>query len=456
VSIDDRIRIASEAFGATVREVHPLVLPDAPAPAPRAARTRPHWTRVSRGWLIPLAAALAVIAVAATLVAVRGLSAPAGTPAVPGHTAGLPRYGVVLTKTTAKIPHKWGSGTVEISNLSVVDTRTGRQVALVKHPVDVGFMAVTAAADDRTFAVTANYFVPTPLPGVKGDMEDIRVFYLLRIDPGSARPATLTRLGITAQPSAAFVDGFALSPDGRTLAVLEWGREPYQVDKGTPATLTLYSVATGKALRTWTGGLGPAAPRYGDSFLFSENYAGLTWLPDARTLAFTYYASGQAPAIRTLDTTRQGDDLVAGSKRVFTLPTGGPGVCTEAMLTSDGKTVVCGTQSSSDNLGCGPVNHGILATTGTLEIDTYSTATGERERVLFRHTGECNRDGMGALGWIGPGNTVVVMANLGGSFVSASPVDYTRTTIGVLKGGKFVPLKLPALPFDQGPGTIAF
>jgi len=330
-------------------------------------------------------------------------------------------------------------------------------VALVKHPVDVGFMAVTGAADDRTFAVTANYFVPTPLPGVKGDMEEIRVFYLLRIDPGNAHPATLTRLGIAGQPSVAFVDGFALSPDGRTLAVLEWGQAPDPIDKGTPATLTLYSVATGKALRTWTGGLGPyPAPRYGDSFTFSENYAGLTWLRDGRTLAFTYYASGQAPAIRTLDTARQGNDLVAGSKRVLTLPAGGPGVCAEAMLTSDGKTVVCGTQSSSDNIGCGPVNHGTLATTGTLEIDAYSAAAGERERVLFRHTGECTRDGMGALGWVGPGNTVVVMANLGGPGVNGSPPGYTRTTIGVLKRGKFLPLKLPALPFHQGPGMIAF
>ena len=398
-----------------------------------------------------------MIAVAATLVAVRSLSAPAGPPAAPGHAAGLPRYGVVLTKTTAKLPHKWGSGSVDVSNLSVIDTRTGRQVALVKHPPGVGFEAVTGAADDRTFAVTANYFVPTPLPGVKGDMEDIRVFYLLRIDPGGARPATLTRLGIAAQRSAAFVDGFALSPDGRTLAVLEWGQEPDQIDKGTPATLTLYSVATGKALRTWTGGLAPyPVPHYGDSCEFSENYAGLTWLPDGKTLAFTYYASGQAPAIRTLDTTRPGNDLVAGSKRVFTLPAGGPGVCAEAMLTADGKTVVCGTQSSSDNIGCGPVNHGTLATTGTLEIDAYSAATGERERVLFRHTGECTRDGMGALGWIGPGNTVVVMANLGGTLGNGSPLGYTRTTIGVLKGGTFVPLTLPALPFDQGPGTIAF
>ena len=76
MSIDDRIRVATEAFGATVREVRTLVLPDAaPAPVPRA---RPRWTHARRGWLIPLAAAIAVIAVAATLVAVRSLSAPAG------------------------------------------------------------------------------------------------------------------------------------------------------------------------------------------------------------------------------------------------------------------------------------------------------------------------------------------------------------------------------------------
>ena len=143
---------------------------------------------------------------------------------------------------------------------------------------------------------------------------------------------------------------------------------------------------------------------------------------------------------------------MAGSERVFTLPAGGPGVCAEAMLTAGGKTVVCGTQSSSDNIGCGPVNHGTLATTGTLEIDAYSAATGERERVLFRHTGECTREGMGALGWIGPGNTVVVMANLGGTLGNGNPLGYTRTTIGVIKGDTFVPLTLPGTPFWPGPG----
>jgi hypothetical protein len=451
VSIDNRIRTAIGATAATVREVPPLTLPPDPAPARPGRlpvrRPRRGWS----GWLIPLAAAVAVIVVAAVLVAVRdlpGAGHAAGPPATSGGgVAGLPRYGVVLTKATAKIPPKLGSGDVEVSNLSVIDTRTGKQVALVKHPANISFTGVSGAADDRTFAVTAAYYVQAPLPSGGGDLKGILVFYLLRIAPGSSQPVKLTRLSIPALASGAFINGIALSPDGRTLAILDWLDRPEPGDKGAPATLWLYSVATGKILNTWIGGPPPdPVPSYGDSFIFSQNYAGLTWLADGRTLAFTYYAQGQAPAVRTLDTTRPGDDLVVGSRRVFTLPASGPDACSEAQLTPDGRTVVCGTQTSSLNEGCG------TAKTATLEIDAYSAATGKRERVLYRYTGQCARDGIGALGWVGPENTVVAMVVVG----TLGVPGYTAVSVGVITQGKLVPLLPATLPFNQGPGTIAF
>ena len=97
MSIDDRIRTATAATAATVREISPLALPDdlpgttLPPARPRSRRSRrAGLTRpAGRGprrlgtWLVPLAAAAAVIALAATLVAVRD----------------LPRSGVVLTTT---------------------------------------------------------------------------------------------------------------------------------------------------------------------------------------------------------------------------------------------------------------------------------------------------------------------------------------------------------------------
>jgi hypothetical protein len=447
VSIDDRIRAATEATAATVRQIRPLTLPDE---LPGAARPRRRGLRHAWGnWLIPLAAAAAVIALATTLVAVRDLPGggrAAGTPPAGNAVAGLPRYGVVLTKATAKIAPEWGSGSVEVSNLSVIDTRTGKQVALVTHPAGISFAAVSGAADDRTFAVSATYYDLQRLPGV-GDFEDVRVFYLLRIDPGGSQPVKLTRLAIPAQPQDAVISGFALSPDGRTLAVLEWCTVPGVCDRSAPGTLRLYSVATGKALRVWTWGTLPdPVPSLGDRDGLYQNSAGLTWLAGGRTLAFTYYAHGQAPALRTLDTTAPAGDLAASSRRVLTLPSSGPHACAEAVLTPDGQTVVCATQFASNANDI----------TGTLEIDAYSAATGKRERALYRYTGPGNLEGFGALGWVGPGSAVVVMVDTAPPPGTLPlPLD-AKLIVGAVAQGELIPLLPGPLPLLQGPGAIAF
>ena len=448
MSIDDRIRTAIGATATTVREIRPLDLDLALDAAPARPR-RLRVPRGSAGWLIPLTAAMAVIVVAAILVAVRDApgigraSAPA--PASQGQLpAALPRYGVVLNEA--------GGGGVQYSNLSVIDTRTGTRVAQVKHPAGVSFEGVSGAADDRTFAVSAVSTALQRLPGTT-EMPSVWSWYLLRIAPGSSQPVTLTKLAIPPQPQDAVIYGIALSPDARTLAVLEWLTVPGPWYKGSPGTLQLYSVTTGKALRVWQWGKSPdpvdPVPLYGGSIGFDHNGAGLTWLADGRTLAFTYYAHGQAPVVRTLDTSRPGNDLLAGSREVFTLPSSGPDACSEAQLTADGRTVVCGTQVSA-NRGCNPA-----VQQETLEIDAYSAATGNRERVLYRHTGPCTRDGAGALGWVGPGNTVVAMVVTG--FLPASTVnDDTKTVIGLLAGGRLIPLLPATFPVEQGPGMIAF
>ena len=190
MSIEVRVRTATEATAATVREIRPLTLPE------DAAWARPHWLRSRRvrrawgGWLIPLA--VAVVVVAAILVAVRDLpgTGHASGVAPAGHRSpapDLPRYGVVLTQAFSRIPPKWGSADVETSNLTVIDTRTGKLVMQVKHPTDMGFRAVSGAADDRTFVVEALYDHPVPLPGTQ-IQEDTRIYYLLRIAPGTSRP----------------------------------------------------------------------------------------------------------------------------------------------------------------------------------------------------------------------------------------------------------------------------
>ena len=449
MSVDDRIRTAIGATAATIREIPPLTLPPDPAPARPGPRRYPRTSRGWGGWLIPLAAAVAVIVVAAVLVAVRDLPgaghAPVPTPASSGGgVAGLPRYGVVLTKTTVN-----GIG---LTDLSIIDTQTGQQVDQVKHPANFSFQGVSGAADDRTFAVSAVSTTAQRLPGT-ADRQSVWSWYLLRIAPGSAQPVTLTKLAIPPQPQDAVIYGIALSPDGRTLAVLEWLTVAGPWYKGSPGTLQLYSVTTGKALRVWQWGKSPDSidpvPSYGESIGSDQNRAGLTWLADGRTLAFTYYAHGQAPVIRTLDTSRPGNDLVAGSREVFTLPSSGPGACSEAQLTADGRTVVCGTQVLA-NHGCNPA-----VQQETLEIDAYSAATGKRERVLYRHTGPCTQDGAGALGWVGPGNTVVAMVNTG-ALPASTVSDDTKTVIGLLTAGRLIPLLPATYPVEQGLGMVAF
>jgi hypothetical protein len=454
VSVEERVRTAAEATAATVREIRPLILPPEAAPAPARRRRFPRSAGGWGGWLIPLTAAVAVIVVAAILVTVRDLPgaghASAPTPAGYGHAAtGVPRYGVVLTEAG-------GSG-VQYSNLSVVDTHTGKQMAQVKHPAGVSFQGVSGAADDRTFAVSAVITSVQPLSG-NSEMQAVRVWYLLRVAPGSAQPVTLTRLAVPGLAGDAVIDGMALSPDGRTLAVLDWCTVAGPCYQGSPGTLQLYSVATGKALRVWKWGTSPdptdPIPSYAESIGPNENSAGLTWLAGGRTLAFTYYAHGQAPAVRTLDTSRPGNDLVAASRRVFTLPATGPDACAEAQLTPDGRTVVCGTHLSAFS-GCDSVKK------ETLEIDAYSAATGKRESVLYRYTGPCTQDGIGALGWVGPGNTVVAMVDTGTVYTKNTGSEILhgflqKVVVGVVSGGKLIALLPATLPFEQGPGMIAF
>jgi hypothetical protein len=91
----------------------------------------------------------------------------------------------------------------------------------------------------------------------------------------------------------------------------------------------------------------------------------------------------------------------------------------------------------------------------TLEIDAYSAATGKRELVLYRYTGPCTRDGVGALGWVGPGNTAVAMVNTG-TLPASTVNDDTKTVIGLLTAGRLIPLLPATFPVEQGPGMIAF
>ena len=90
MTVNDRLRAATEAVSASMREVRPLELPPDPHPHPRRHRRHRRRSTAAPGhglrrwpgfgsWLVPLAAAVAVIAVATTLVTVRDASGPRPT-----------------------------------------------------------------------------------------------------------------------------------------------------------------------------------------------------------------------------------------------------------------------------------------------------------------------------------------------------------------------------------------
>jgi hypothetical protein len=436
VSIDDRIRNATEATAATVREIRPLALPDhLPATAPPARPRR----RRALGWgnfLIPLSAAVAVIAVAAALVAVRDLpgehrTSASGTPnpssgaPTPPVGDGVPRYYVTLAHP---------SGQPNARQQAVVsDDHTTLFVAVVPPPPGESFTGVTAAADDRTF-VLSSYQSATRQT----------IWYLLRITPGAADPARLTRLPI--KPLAAQPAGLALSPDGRELAVMFADAD---------IELRTYSVSTGALLGTWHTGTPYWTPRTGGA-----NAYGLSWLADGRHLEFRFDAyarnsSTHLVTVRTLDVTAAGHDLLAGSRLVLQTPLAVTSPtpaepCAASLAAPDGRTVICGVQRIPDQQSKASCT---TTVTSSPSFVSYSTATGKPLKVLQRDGGQCWTD-------------LPLWTNSSGSQViclmAVSPTS-TRVEIdvyGLIAAGHFTMLGAevdePSLQAATDPGSTAF
>ncbi|HEX3515482.1 MAG TPA: hypothetical protein VHT26_15925 [Trebonia sp.] len=446
MSAEDRLRATTEAVTEAMRPVRSLDLTSAPAGArPRAARAPagprgPGRPRRWSGWLIPLAAAAAVLAVAVTLVAVRDIPVAQPTPADSSRPAAtatstaapppaspvVPQYGVTLS-ADARSP---------VRKAIVVDARTGNQLAVFAPPANATFAGLAAAQDDKTFVLDARTFWDPPRWG-----PPTHIWYLLRLSPGSARPARLTRIPIAASFSASEIVGLAVSPDDRTLAILF---QPDVIDvsvKTPPGAITIrtYSLATGKALRTWTE---PVPSTAAGTTLNSDNADSLTWLGDGRTLAFTYPSFAARQTVRTLDTTSPGTNLVADSRPAFRVPAGR--ACGYLLMTPDGQTVICGTSTDAQG-GCAK---------GQPEFDAYSVATGQLDRVLYRHQGSCAL-GVAIVEWAGDGTLAIGLVETFKSLDFSFPAKDTNA-VGVLAPGKLAPLRVTLTGSDYGPGTVAF
>ena len=303
--VEDQIRAAIRAKAETLREVQPLRLPSEPGGQPGpGSGTQPRRARRLRPWIVPVTAAAAVIALAISLVLVRDIpngrvvSPPRPTPA----SGGVPRYYAAL------IPQ--GKG-ITWNEVIVNDTFTGARLATVKPPHGSTFGVVTAAADDRTFVVTA-----APIYKPPGAYVAHSWWYLLRIAPGTSSPARLTRLAIPDLRVLNFY-ALALSSSGRELAV------GFAQSMSSPVQLRIYSVTTGKLERAWStrdktvlGGGGG----------WPGTNTALTWVDDDRALAFSTQSRGfdrgkdedvTHETLRLLDKSAGGSDLIADSRVIW-------------------------------------------------------------------------------------------------------------------------------------------
>jgi hypothetical protein len=447
-TVADRTRAAMDAITSQVYDAPPLRLPPPLAWAPLGSRRR--WRALAPrrrwgAWLAPLAAAAAVIALAVSLVAVRGTSGghklvPTVSPA--GAAVSFPDYYLTFNQPVS-------DETVPVG-LELRSTLTGKTLSTLQPPPGLSFAGITGAADDRTFVADAHR---DPY-GAFNSGGRSRTWYLVRVTgTGSHARLTMTRLPVPATPAGTEILAIALSPDGTKLAV---GTAPWTTDTThAKQALTVYSVATGAVLRTWTtppgraswaimsGGEGGADPNTGVAWVGNHSLA-------FAGAAETAGASPHELAVRVLDISRPDGDLLSSSRPTALVPTGKPGGdrstpfgCdpswrVNVLITGDGTSFVCGGYGASgarlpESL-CKPG-----AAWNTVAFARFSLATG-KETFLSGYRTTCQGLAIAAYAvWVNATGSEVI----GWMHVASS----IPGRFGVFSNGSFRPLPIPV------PGT---
>ena len=315
-----------------------------PRPGRRPAR--------SRQWLAPVAAALAIAAVAGVLTGLRLTAGPSVVPAVsPG---GRPPFYVALPPPgypgrPAATIHASASGAV-LGRVAVPGLTLG---------------TVAAAADDRTFVLSA--YRRKPDGAIRPD--SVTSFYRLTLT-GAGQVASLQRLRL-AVPAGKLgyqVSSTALSGNGGTLAVSIIASGFRGTDR-----LEAVSLRTGR-VRTWTAPW--EAALQGLSWGHGVTFGFLTALPTGQ---------GQEVArfrLRLLDTSRPAGDLVRSSALVPL--SGGP--VTSAILADHGRDVVAWTRRPSTAQHAGDVI-----------LSRFSAQTGQALQQLYAVPSNGQFPGAGAV-----------------------------------------------------------
>jgi hypothetical protein len=313
---------------------------DIPMPPPLKLRTRRGAVRTlaSTRWVVAVAAAIAVLAIVAGALAVAGaLPGRPTRPAGPIET-NVPPYYVALLASQPSPQHY--PVALRAAVATVRATSTGAELGNVTAPKPYSFVSVTAAADDRTFVLLAAG--PSTLEQTaEGYPSYAQRFFLLHINPTSPAPAA--RAQLTALPRAGiaselYVQAMALSPTGRSLAVI-FTDPKRSIATNTPGQLTVFNLTNGTR-RTWIRtfcayGRCARGPIGLGSIAQDPSELQLSWTSDGRSLLFLSGPAGSQ--LRLLDLDAPGRELIADS-RALPLRTAYP-LWTDAVVTPDGKSV---------------------------------------------------------------------------------------------------------------------
>jgi hypothetical protein len=362
-------------------------------------------------WLAPAAAAAAVLVIAVGAVTIGGRPHHRGPAtgasrscAARGHAiSDVPPYYIAVTGT--KRPY---AGNRDVA--AIYQTRTGTLVVTVRTPgTGQTVIQVSAAADDRTFAIATRAF-PANLPATR--------FYLIRFSAAS-HTTTVTPIAMPQIPAGAAFGGLALSPDGSKLAVA------FDPNAKLTAEIRVLNLRTG-AVRTWTSAHGNVEGYYDTTDPLS-----LSWGADNATLGFNWHVVDNNPrpeptdGLRLLDTAAPGSRLVADSRlavpvSAITAGTGGSTLYSHALaLTPDCRAVVGGVTSATQTYG---------------GFAKFSAATGHLQRTVD----------WGPMGNVIDLNNYVLWTNSTGSTLVVYEPPGHATRIGIVHDGRLT--LLPRLP----------
>ena len=288
---------------------------------------------------------------------------------------------------------------------------TSAALATVRVPAGYSsFTRVSAAADDRTFVVSAQR-------QAAGKPEV--AFFRLRFSPAT-HSAGLTRLPVTlvqgtdAGTPKPGLGGIALSPDGTKLAMV--------IVRATPLTpeIRVADVATGSQ-RTWQW--------QGPGWLndYGETISPLSWTADGRTLAFQQGQGFTTTGARLLDTQAPGSNLRTASKLAAQWQFSQDRAM-NVTITGDGSKIVASVTQATKH-----------PSRSHLRITEFSARTGQVVRTAGDWVYAGTAGGQQVLWSNRSGSTLIVLAPAT-SPTSGKILTNPPWAVGVLSGGHITPL----------------